>query len=735
MSYQIEADAKTGGGFDLTAHVAPTPPVQTIDASLDRLGRWVEENDYKAYDPGDGQMSFLAPLTCGNRTLERVLTASVLRSPLNIRPWIGIKPHTSTKGMGYMGWGYLRRYAATGEPLYAEKAKRCLDWLLALRSPGYADLCWGNDFTFTTRAGRIPKGEPTIVWSGLIGQAFVEAFEVLGDQRYIDAAGSVCDWILKLPRENTDRGACLSYVAYDQVSIHNSNMLGAALLARAGALLGRNDAVSVAREAMRYSCERQNPDGGWYYGEAAKYHWIDSFHTGYNLDSLKRYAASTTDNTFDEPLARGFTYFKANFFEHDGRTRYMHDRPLPIDIQCAAQAIDTLTFFADGDPGAVDLANRIAEWTIANMQSPDGYFYYRDLGWTKIRIPMFHWGQGTMFKALSHLLGKLGPAGCANTIASRALEAAPAVPLSYVLITPARNEASFIGDTMRSVMAQTRRPKRWIIVSDGSTDGTDEIVSSLAADVDWIELTRMPARRDRNFAAKANAFNAGVERLKPYEFDLIGNLDADITLPTDYFEFLINRFEADPLLGVAGTPFIEDAARPNEHTYAHKGANLEHVSGGSQIFRRRCFEAVGGYVPIKGGAIDWIAVTTARMKGWRTRTFLERVSLHHRKIGTGNHSPLIARFHYGRKAYYTGGHPAWELSRGMFQMRNPPIIAGGVYFMAGYVWSALIRTPRLVSAELMAFHRAEQILRLRRLVGLAPRPTVSKELLRQDASS
>lgn len=292
--------------------------------------------------------------------------------------------------------------------------------------------------------------------------------------------------------------------------------------------------------------------------------------------------------------------------------------------------------------------------------------------------------------------------------------------LSYVLITPARNEESFIGDTIRSVIAQTIPPKRWIIVSDGSTDRTDEIVMAHAAMHDWMELVRMPEHRDRQFAAKANAFNAGYERLKHLSFDLIGNLDADITFDADYFEFLLGRFAAWPDLGVAGTPFVEDASRPEQHTYAHTGANLDHVSGACQVFRRQCFEAVGGYVPIEGGAIDWIAVTTARMKGWKTRTFTEKVTLHHRKIGTGNNSPLMSRFHYGRKAYYVGGHPAWEFVRGIFQMRSKPIVLGGLWFMAGYAWAGVTRMRRPVSAELMAFHRREQLMRLKGLLSRRP---------------
>lgn len=398
----------------MIARVASRPGDETkagtlsrIEGSLDALAAWVEAHDYRAYDPGDGQMSWLAAFTFGNQTLERLLTASVLRAPFNIRPLLGVRPHVSTKGMGYLAWGYLRRLRATGDPVYETRALYCLGWLLENRASGYGDLCWGNAFTFTTRAGRIPKGEPTIVWSGLIGQAFVEAYEIFGDGRYLDAANSVCDWIMKLPREVAQNGSCLSYVAFRQVSIHNSNMLGAALLARVGAIRGRADALELARAAMQYSCARQNADGSWYYGEDPKYHWIDSFHTGYNLDSLKRYVESVGNAEFSDCLTRGYRYFKESFFEEDGRTKYFHDRLMPIDIQCAAQAIDTLAYFSDRDPEALELASRVADWTIEHMQDDSGYFYYRDLGWTMVKSPMLHWGQGTMFKALSHLAQKL----------------------------------------------------------------------------------------------------------------------------------------------------------------------------------------------------------------------------------------------------------------------------------------------------------------------------------------
>lgn len=381
-----------------------------IQNSIKGVTRWVEEHNFKAYDPGDGNLSPLRFLACQNQSLERLLTAAVLRSPFPIRSLLGIRPHTSTKGMGYMAWGYLRMYERSGEERFRAQAITCLDWLIKNRSPNWEQFCWGNHFTFVTRNGKYPPLSPLIVWSSLIGLAFLEAYSVLGNELYLGVAASVSQWILGLPRERTSSGACLSYVPFRQSSIHNANMLGASLLASVAKHTNDAEARQTAREAILYSCSRQLPDGAWHYGEAAKNGWIDNFHTGYNLDSLKRYQEATGDDHFEDNLIRGFDYFKCHFFESDGRPKYYHDRTYPIDIQCAAQAIDTLAFFADTDREALELACKVTLWTLLNLQDQDGHFYYRHLGWTRIKTPMFHWGQATMFKALAHLLTKLdGP--------------------------------------------------------------------------------------------------------------------------------------------------------------------------------------------------------------------------------------------------------------------------------------------------------------------------------------
>jgi glycosyltransferase involved in cell wall biosynthesis len=286
--------------------------------------------------------------------------------------------------------------------------------------------------------------------------------------------------------------------------------------------------------------------------------------------------------------------------------------------------------------------------------------------------------------------------------------------IKYVLVTPARNEEANIERTIRSMVAQTVLPVKWVIVSDGSTDSTDDIVRTYFPENPWIELVRMPEHADRQFAAKVNSFNAGYTKVKEIDYDIIGNLDADISFEPDYFEFLLSMFESDQKLGVAGTPFVEDGKH-----YDYRFTNIEHVSGACQLFRRRCFEEIGGYIPIKGGGIDWVAVTTARMKGWKTRTYLEKTCLHHRKMGTGNTSPAMTWFRQGKKDYFLGNHPLWEIFRTLYQMTRKPYIIGGSLLFLGFALACIKRVEKPISKKLLEFIRKEQMQRLKSVVGFS----------------
>lgn len=280
---------------------------------------------------------------------------------------------------------------------------------------------------------------------------------------------------------------------------------------------------------------------------------------------------------------------------------------------------------------------------------------------------------------------------------------------SYIIITPARNEEKNIERTIRSVVNQTLQPVKWIIVSDGSTDHTDDIVRKYLASNPWIELIRMPEHKDSHFAAKVNAFNAGYRKIKDIDFAIIGNLDADLSFEKDYFEFLISKFSIDPMLGVAGTPFVEEGIH-----YDYRFTNIEHVSGACQLFRRKCFEDIGGFIPIEGGGEDWTAVTTARMKGWKTRTFTEKQCFHHKKMGSGtNARALMSHFNHGQRDYLLGGHPLWQIFRTIYQITRKPYIIGGLLLFLGYSWAWIKKTERPVSRELQEFHRAEQMKRLK----------------------
>ena len=381
---------------------------ELIEDSLRRVEKWVESRGYRGYEPFDGLNSFLRPLTFGNLFADRLLQQLVRQSPINLRPLLGVKPNESTKGRGYMAWGYVTMLKLTGDPTYAVRATACLDWLMEHRAPGHAGYSWGNHFPFSSRVGRIPKLEPIIPWASLIGQAFLDGYEALGHEKYLNVAIGVCEWIKKVPRKHTETGVCLGYDIRRESTVHGASMLGAAMLARTAQITGDKSALDVAKQAMEYSCVRQNPDGSWPYSEEPNAMWIDNFHTGYNLDSLKCYIDSTNDQAYAGNLARGIAYFKDTFFEESGRPKYYHNRVFPVDIQCASQAIDTLALFSSAeDVGSLELAKKVARWTILNMQSTSGHFYYRQLPYATVKTPMLHWGQATMYRALTHLLFKM----------------------------------------------------------------------------------------------------------------------------------------------------------------------------------------------------------------------------------------------------------------------------------------------------------------------------------------
>jgi biofilm PGA synthesis N-glycosyltransferase PgaC len=300
--------------------------------------------------------------------------------------------------------------------------------------------------------------------------------------------------------------------------------------------------------------------------------------------------------------------------------------------------------------------------------------------------------------------------------------------LTYALVTPARNEETYIAQTIEAVLAQTKRPARWVIVSDGSVDRTDEIVSAYARRHSIIELLRPAEQRAKNFGSKAKAFKAGYDRLQNTAYDLVGNLDADVTFGREYYETILSQFHLDAALGVAGGIILERI----DDEFVPQRISQDSVAGAVQLFRRECFEATGGYIPIKGGGIDAAIEIVARMHGWKVRTFPESPVLHHRRVSTGKGSILSTRFQQGVTNYRLGYHPVFQIVSAAYRSVDRPYAIGGAMIVLGYAWSALRRDEQPLSPEIVNFLRSEQLGRLSRLARRSTRieagapPTPSK---------
>jgi hypothetical protein len=378
--------------------------VDAVHNSIERLEQWLQSVDYAAYDPFDGLDAWVRPLAIG-KLGRQLLLQGVKRFPLNLRPLLGVKPATNSKAMGYFARADLKLLRATGDRLWQGKARGCLEWLKANRSPGYEHWCWGNHTDYQSRVFYLPKGEPTVVGTVHIGHAFLDAWEALGDKSDLEVAEGVCGFIMNdLEHHPEDNGVCISYAPGGYYPVHNASMLAAAVLARTYSHTGDESLRRAARDAVAYTAAAQRTDGSWWYGEADNLRWIDSFHTAYVLDALWWYMASTRDWQHRSAYERGAHFFVESFFLDDGTPKYYADQTYPVDIQCAAQAIETLTLLArEWDESCWMLADRVANWTIAKMQDATGYFYFqRGRGWAN-KTPMLHWGQATMLNALAFL--------------------------------------------------------------------------------------------------------------------------------------------------------------------------------------------------------------------------------------------------------------------------------------------------------------------------------------------
>jgi glycosyltransferase involved in cell wall biosynthesis len=282
----------------------------------------------------------------------------------------------------------------------------------------------------------------------------------------------------------------------------------------------------------------------------------------------------------------------------------------------------------------------------------------------------------------------------------------------YVLITAAHNEEALIANAMRAVITQSVTPNRWVIVSDGSTDHTDEIVESFSKKYSFIELMRLDGHSKRNFKSQVHAINAGYGRVKNHSYRFVGNVDADITFGIGYFESIIERFDRNPKLGLAGGWVHE---RVKGVCRSRVGNYFRHVPHAIQLFRRECFEEIGGYLPLKYGGPDTHAEITARMKGWEVEAFPEIPVFHHRPTSACE-GFLQAAFRQGKMDQSLGYHPVFEILKCFSRARMKPYILYALTQMIGFIGSYCRRDEVVVSHEFIRYLRKEQMDRLRKCI-------------------
>jgi len=282
---------------------------------------------------------------------------------------------------------------------------------------------------------------------------------------------------------------------------------------------------------------------------------------------------------------------------------------------------------------------------------------------------------------------------------------------TYVLITAAHNEEAFIEKAIRSILGQLAMPCKWIIVSDASTDRTEEIVTKYANENAFIELIRVGKVHRHDFAAKAHAMRAGYEYLKNLEFAFVGILDADVSLEPDYYSQLLDKFSASPRLGLSGGFIYESTGEDFSSRITNTPRS---VAGAAQFFRRECFEEIGGILPLRFGGEDSCAEVMSRMNGWHVHSIAELRVFHHRPMG-GASGWIRGTFRQGRMDHSLGIHPLFEIGRLMLRVKTPPFVLYAGVRLAGFCFSYITAEGRMVSPDFMKFLRQEETERIQQL--------------------
>ncbi|HEX2532848.1 MAG TPA: hypothetical protein VHK69_03875 [Chitinophagaceae bacterium] len=374
-------------------------------ASFARLKAYCEQEEFKGWDPYDGLNSRFFQALPGIRNSRLVRLAWIQafkRMPFNLRPLFGVRKGYNPKALGLFLSAYCLMYRREEKAEYLDRIRSLSRQLLELRTSGWSGDCWGYNFDWQARAFLQPKGTPTVVASSFIANALLDAYDITGERTLLDSARSTCTFFLTdLHRTYDEAGNfSFSYSPLDKSVVYNATLLGTRLLARVYKLTGEDLLRQEAKRSLDFCCSRQKEDGSWAYGTYHFHQWIDNFHTGFNLECISDYIRYTGETEYETVLEKGFDYYVNTFFTEEGMARYYSNQTFPIDVHAPAQLLITLVKM-DRLAEYRDLADRVLNWTIKNMQDPKGYFYYQYRRRFSSRIPYMRWAQAWMFYAMT----------------------------------------------------------------------------------------------------------------------------------------------------------------------------------------------------------------------------------------------------------------------------------------------------------------------------------------------
>ena len=373
--------------------------------SFDRLKGYCEKENFKGWDPYDGLNSWVIQKTpLGKSRLFRLAWIQLFkRNPINLRPLFGIKKAYNPKGLGLFLIGYCNLYKQDNNQNYFNTITFLANKIISLQTKGYSGACWGYNFDWQARAFFQPKYTPTVVATTFIAEALLEAYEITKNKEYLSTVESCAKFVLKdLNKSYDDNGNfTLSYSPLDRTQVYNAGLLGAKLLCLIYKYNKESDLLTKAKKIVAYVCDKQKKDGSWTYGTLPFHQWIDNFHTGYNLECIHTYQEVSKDMTYQKNIEKGLKYYLEMFFTTEGVSKYYNNKIYPVDIHSPAQLIVTLSKLREFDKNK-ELINRVLNWTVQNMQSEEGFFYYQKRKRLASKISYIRWAQAWMFYAYSY---------------------------------------------------------------------------------------------------------------------------------------------------------------------------------------------------------------------------------------------------------------------------------------------------------------------------------------------